>query len=116
MEMLTDNINTFSPFVPLSEKELKATDCARDIIREVRQIPCTKCDYCAEVCPKNIPISEIFSVYNKYLSAKITRKEAKENMPKDKSTAGECIKCGACENICPQGITIKQNLEKISKL
>lgn len=116
MEMLTDNINTFSPFVPLSEKELKATDCARDIIREVRQIPCTKCDYCAEVCPKNIPISEIFSVYNKYLSAKITRKEAKENMPKDKSAAGECIKCGACENICPQGITIKQNLEKISKL
>ena len=41
-----------------------------------------------------------------------TQKEAKENMQKDKSTAGECIKCGACENICPQGITIKQNLEK----
>ena len=116
MAMMQDNINTFSPFVPLNQKELDATDRARQIIREVRQIPCTKCNYCAEVCPKNIPISEIFSSYNKYLAAKITSREAKESFPKDRATASDCIKCGSCERVCPQTISIKKYIEKIAKM
>lgn len=116
MEMMNDNLKTFSPFVPLSDDELKTTDRVREIIREVRQIPCTKCNYCAEVCPKNIPISEYFSTYNKVLSAKITEKEAKDSFPKTGGTPSDCIKCGKCEKICPQNIGIKEHIEKISKM
>ena len=116
MNMMQDNIKSFTDFVPFSQEEYEATDRVREIIREARQVPCTRCNYCAEVCPKNIPISELFSVYNKYLSAKITAGEAKESFPKDKSTAGDCIKCGKCEKICPQNIEIKQHIEKISKM
>lgn len=116
MDMMQDNINSFADFVPLNAKELEATDRAREIIREVRQIPCTACKYCAEVCPKDIPISELFSVYNQYLAAKITAGQAKESFPKDGSTAKDCIKCGKCENICPQSIDIRARLEKISKM
>lgn len=116
MDMIKDNIKTFSNFVPLSAEELKATDRVREIIREVRKIPCTKCDYCAEACPKSIPISELFAVYNQVMSAKITGKQAKELFPKDKPTASDCVKCGKCETICPQNIEIKQFLEKISKM
>ena len=116
MDMMTDNLNTFSPFVPFSDEEFEATDRVREIIREVRQVPCTKCNYCGEVCPKNIPISELFAVYNKYLAAKITSGDAKNEFPKDKPTAADCIKCGKCENVCPQNIEIRNQLEKIAKL
>jgi predicted aldo/keto reductase-like oxidoreductase len=116
MEMMMDNLNTFSPFVPFSEKEFEACDRVREIIREVSQIPCTACAYCTEVCPKNIPIPSLFATYNKVLSAQITSGEAKENFPKDKGQASDCIKCGKCEKICPQNIKIKDELEKIAKL
>lgn len=115
-EMMQDNINTFTDFVPLSKEELEATDRAREIIRKVRQIPCTKCSYCTEVCPKSIPIPELFSIYNDVMSAKITAVKAKESFPKDKPTAADCIKCGRCEKVCPQNIEIRQHLEKISKM
>ena len=115
MDMMTDNINTFSPFIPLNDDELKATDKAREIIREVRQIPCTKCNYCAEVCPKNIPISDIFYSYNKFLAAKITRDKAKEEFPANRPSAADCIKCSKCESVCPQNISIRDYLEKIAK-
>lgn len=115
MDMMQDNINTFTDFVPLSREEVKATDRAREIIREVRQIPCTRCSYCAEVCPKQIPIPELFSVYNRVLSAKITRGQAKASFPKEGGRAGDCIKCGMCETICPQSIQIREKLETLSK-
>ena len=115
MDMMKDNISTFSPFIPLNGDELKATDKAREIIREVRQIPCTKCNYCAEVCPKNIPISDIFYSYNKFLAAKITRDKAKEEFPANRPSAADCIKCSKCESVCPQSISIRDYLEKIAK-
>ncbi len=116
MDMIKDNINTFKNFVPLKKEEIKATDKAREIIRLSRQIPCTKCNYCAEVCPKNIPISELFACYNNYLLAKTTAEETRDSFPKDRATALDCIKCGKCEKICPQNIVIKEHLEKIGKL
>ena len=114
MEMLNDNISSFSDFKSFTEAEFKATDRVREIIREVRQIPCTGCRYCTEVCPKNISIPDIFSAYNKYLAAKITKAEAKDSFPKE-HPATECIKCGKCEKNCPQNIDIRGQLEEISK-
>lgn len=116
MDMMQDNINTFSDFVPFSKEEYEATDRVREIIRKVRQIPCTGCNYCTEVCPEGIPIPELFSIYNKVLAAKITSGQAKETFPKDKASASACIKCGKCEKVCPQSIDIRQQIEKISKM
>ena len=115
-DMVKENVNTFLNFTPLNADEIRATDKARAIIREVRQIPCTACGYCTEVCPKKIPIPELFRSYNKVLAAKITRQEAKESFPKDKPSASECISCGKCESVCPQGIDIRKKLEKIAKI
>ena len=115
MEMMTDNISYMKDFVPLSEAERKATDRVREIIREEKQIKCTKCNYCAEVCPKNIPISGIFEAYNGFLSAKTTKADAKENLPESECGAGDCISCGACEKICPQNIEIREHLKKIAE-
>ena len=114
-EMMEDNIKTFTIFKPFGEKEFEAADKAREVIREVRQVPCTKCNYCADVCPVKIPISGIFTAYNSVLAAKKTRSQAKEDLPDNAKTAAECIKCGECEKVCPQHINIRENLEKTVK-
>ena len=116
MDMMTSNINTMYPFVPLNEQELAATDKVRGIIREYNQIPCTKCRYCAEVCPKNVPIADLFAAYNEYALAKVTKKEAKAAFEAFDVKASDCIECGMCEGICPQSITIRDNLKKLAKM
>jgi predicted aldo/keto reductase-like oxidoreductase len=116
MEMMESNIRTMHPFVPLNDAELAATDKAREIIRQYNQIPCTKCRYCAEVCPKNVPIADLFVVYNEYALAKVTKKETKAGLNSFDVKAGDCIECGKCEKICPQNIEIREKLKKLKKL
>ena len=105
-----------TPAVFKTEEELKATDKAREIIRQYKQIPCTKCRYCAEVCPKSVPISELFAAYNEYALAHITKKEAARLMSEYEVKATDCIECGACEEICPQNIDIREKLKMLAKI
>jgi predicted aldo/keto reductase-like oxidoreductase len=116
MDMLRSNVKTMSPFIPLNQKELDATDRVRKIIREYRQIPCTKCRYCAEVCPKNVPIADLFAVYNEHALARLSKKEAGEKISAFDVKATDCIQCGKCEKICPQGIEIREKLKGLGKL
>ena len=115
IEMMNDNISTMRDFLPLDAQELAATDRAREIIREVNQIGCTKCNYCAEVCPQKLKISEIFTAYNGFVAARITRAEAKDALPSEGGSAADCIGCGKCESVCPQGIEIRKHLAVIAK-
>ena len=111
--MMEDNINTFSDFVPFNEEEYRAVEKVRSVIRKFKQIPCTACNYCADVCPVKIPISKIFGVYNGYLSASYSLDHVKGQLPSDKSCA-DCIKCEGCKKVCPQNIDISKRLEEIS--
>ena len=88
----------------------------REIVRRVNQIPCTKCNYCAEVCPAAIPISQVFTVHNNLVSAKISRGEAKQEISKCREKMSECIKCKVCEATCPQSIKISEELERVDKI
>ena len=116
MEMMEANVKTMYPFVPLNEKELAATDRAREIIRKYRQIPCTKCRYCAEVCPMSVPIADMFAVYNEYALAKATRRETSAALSEFEVKPTDCIECGECEKICPQSIDIRERLKKLAKI
>ena len=116
MDMMESNIGTMYPFVPLSESELAATDKAREIIRRYNQIACTKCRYCREVCPKSIPIDELFAEYNEYALAHVSKKEASQRLSKFDVKASDCIECGKCEKICPQSIDIRNKLKKLAKM
>ncbi len=115
LDMIKDNIATMRNPEPLSDEEYAATDKIRGIIRRANRIGCTGCNYCAEVCPKDIRISEIFSAYNKFVSAEITRSAAKSLLPAEGGMAGDCIGCGSCEGVCPQGIEVRERLAVIAK-
>ena len=78
-EMIRDNVNAMDGFVPFTNEQMSLFDKAREIILQTRQIGCTSCNYCVNVCPKNIAIPTIFKEYNRYLSNKATFGEAKEN-------------------------------------
>ena len=116
MDMMMSNIATMHPFVPLNEEELLATDRARDIIRQYNQIPCTKCRYCAEVCPVDMPIADMFAVYNDYALAHVSRDDTKERLAAFLVKPADCIDCGRCEEICPQSINIRERVKKLTKL
>jgi predicted aldo/keto reductase-like oxidoreductase len=51
----------------LSREELDQILAAGKVLCEKVLIPCTACDYCS-VCPQEIPIPKIFSIYNHFQS------------------------------------------------
>ena len=114
--MMQENIKTMHPFIPLNAEEIATTDRVREIIRKYKQIPCTKCKYCAEVCPKHIPIADMFAIYNEYAVARATYKDTKTQLSTFDIKASDCIECGKCENICPQTIAIREKLKKLAKM
>lgn len=115
MDMMKDNVKTMLDFKPFDEKEFDAVSKVREIIRQEKMVSCTKCRYCMDVCPENIPIPDMFGEYNKCLAAKVSKGKTKENLPDGGIKALDCIKCHKCENVCPQKIEISNVLEQMTK-
>jgi predicted aldo/keto reductase-like oxidoreductase len=116
MEMIKDNIKTFKNFVPIADKDMEVFSKLREVIRKVKQLPCTKCNYCAQPCVANVQISELFSVYNSFIGARISRTQTKEKLAVHRDSLANCIKCGKCESNCPQNIKIRDELKKIERI
>ncbi len=116
MEMVRENTETFANFVPIRQEELPVFAKVREIIRKKKLLPCTKCNYCTEVCPSHIPIPTLFAIYNELAGAKISRMEAGEKLAPYREKIEACIQCGRCEGNCPQSIQIREKLEKIGEM
>ncbi len=118
LAQMEDNLSYMKEFTSLSEAEAATIQKAQQALREIPLIPCTTCNYCAKVCPKNIGISGSFTAMN-YLTLYGSR-EAALHQEKwlvgghGKKRASECIKCGQCEQACPQHIAIRKELERVA--
>ena len=116
LEMLGDNVKTMWNFKGFDAKQRETIEKAREVFSSLPSIPCTKCDYCAKVCPMDIGISGTFAAMNTLLLygnetiAKDRYKALVTN--KGRKNPEKCIKCGKCEEACPQHIEIRSNLEK----
>ena len=116
MEQVRENVNIASQAKPgiLKEEDLQLIKRVREEYQKLRPIPCTLCNYC-QPCPAEIPIPEIFQIYNDGFSFDQMEK-ARRNYQvgiKDEVKANHCVECGQCESLCPQGIPIRFWLKKV---
>lgn len=116
LEMLGDNVKTMWNFKGFDAKQRETIEKAREVFSSLPSIPCTKCDYCAKVCPMDIGISGTFAAMNTLLlygNESIAKDRYKALViNKGRKNPEKCIKCGKCEEACPQHIEIRSNLEK----
>ena len=131
MEHLKDNLLSYCPLVPLSDKEMRYLD---DVVAQkivgLENIPCNDCKYCMP-CPYGVDIPAIFVHYNKCknegsLPMGVGDSEYREHrrqylisldrvVPRDRQP-DHCIQCGQCEPHCPQNIRIPRELRKIDEM
>lgn len=113
-EQMSDNLNSLTDFVPMTDTELKICKNTADLINKAEIIPCTGCDYCAD-CPKGVKISTVFSVYNSYKNGTATLEQSRSEYNKISVNAEECVACGKCKSHCPQSIDIPKMLSTIKE-
>ncbi|XHR30669.1 MAG: aldo/keto reductase [Chthoniobacteraceae bacterium] len=129
MEHLQDNLRTYSPLVPLSDKEQQMLVGVAKTMLEFKNINCTNCQYCMP-CPYGVNIPGMFMHYNKCLNEGNFPSQAQDQnyqkarqaflLGMDRSVpklrqANHCIGCGKCVPACPQGIAIPRELRKIDQ-
>ena len=119
VEQMEDNLSYMKDFTGLNDSQKNTINRAREALAKIPVIPCTTCNYCAKVCPKEIGISGTFTAMN-YLTLYGDKAAAQhqENWlvgGHGRKKAAECIKCGKCEQVCPQHISIREELVKAGK-
>ncbi len=100
---------------PMNEYELKLLAEAAKIIREATAVGCTGCGYCLSHCPREIPISDCFQLYNEYSVYPRHQWKVVPAYQKLSAKASDCIGCGSCESNCPQKLPIPQYLKDVAK-
>lgn len=114
IEQMSDNLNSLTDFVPMTDTELKICKNTADLINKADIIPCTGCDYCAD-CPKGVKISTVFSVYNRYKNGTVTLEQNRSEYNKISVNAEKCVACEKCKSHCPQSIDIPRMLSTIKE-
>ena len=117
LEQMEQNIATWKAYEPLSGDDLAALEHAQRTLAEMIDNPCTSCQYCMKVCPKDIKIAQIMESLNR---AAIYGVENGKNWygfnTSEGQKADDCIQCFSCEAACPQQIEIVGKLEKAAEM
>ena len=115
MAMMEDNLSFMEDFRPLNEEENAAIEKVCSLFRSRNLIPCTACRYCAEVCPQNIHIADLFACTNSLKLFHNWNSIYYYNVhTRDSGKPADCLKCGLCEDICPQHLSIRELLQNVA--
>lgn len=127
MDHLHDNLRSFCPLVPLTEKQTAFLHEVAGIIASYPTVPCNECQYCMP-CPYGLDIPAVFAHYNKCVNeGQVPDSPEAENYAEarrrflvgyDRSVpklrqASHCVGCGKCVGHCPQKIDIPGEMARI---
>lgn len=131
MDVLQENVETFSPLDPCSEKENELMEKMADTMNGVPVIPCTDCKYCMP-CPFGVDIPGNFAVYNKAVNDGVLPLPEKSSADyqdkvdkvaamfkdglKKKEWATKCTDCENCLPKCPQQIRIPNQMSRLVEI
>lgn len=117
---MQDNLSYMRTFETLTHAQRATIERAQHELAKIPLIPCTRCNYCAKVCPNEIGISGTFTAMNMhtlYGDLETAKKERTWQVDRHgKRPADDCIKCGRCEQACPQHIKIRDELARSIEL
>lgn len=117
---MQDNLSYMRTFEILTDAQRATIERAQHELAKIPLIPCTRCNYCAKVCPNEIGISGTFTAMNMhtlYGDLETAKKERTWQVDRHgKRPADDCIKCGRCEQACPQHIKIRDELARSIEL
>lgn len=117
---MQDNLSYMRAFETLTDAQRATIERAQHELAKIPLIPCTRCNYCAKVCPNEIGISGTFTAMNMhtlYGDLETAKKERTWQVDRHgKRPADDCIKCGRCEQACPQHIKIRDELARSIEL
>lgn len=117
---MQDNLSYMRTFETLTDAQRATIERAQHELAKIPLIPCTRCNYCAKVCPNEIGISGTFTAMNMhtlYGDLETAKKERTWQVDRHgKRPADDCIKCGRCEQACPQHIKIRDELARSIEL
>ena len=129
MEHLRDNLLTYSPFEPLSERETATLKRSLEIFVTQENIRCTACGYCMP-CPYGVDIPAVFTHYNycvddehipkgernaEYEKARRAFLVGHDRSVPELRQAMRCTGCNTCTPHCPQEIAIPEELARLGK-
>ena len=131
MAHVEDNIHTFSPLDPCTDREKEILAQIADGMNGYPTIPCTACSYCMP-CPYGVNIPGNFSYYNEMVNTKLLPLPEKSSPDYKKSLstfqkgykkalskkewADKCMDCEVCLKKCPQQIRIPNQMARIVEL
>lgn len=119
-DQVIQNAKSLKTPVIFTDTEFQLVLEANQIIESVQAIGCTNCGYCLDVCPKQIPINDIFTLLNhETKNRRLINRNGKifyRMNTNGKGKASSCIKCGKCEDICSQRLSIREYLNDAAKI
>lgn len=115
-EQVRDNIQTMTPFVPLTPEDKALLQRAVQLYLKSRTVPCTACRYCMD-CPAGVDIPLMFQIFNQF---KMTENAAAARdafaAAGEEKQAAHCVVCRKCTQHCPQLIDIPARLQEVDTL
>lgn len=129
VEHIQDNLRTYSPWEPLSERELSVLEQALKLFVTQENIRCTGCAYCTP-CPYGVDIPGVFTHYNNCVDDRYIPKGERNAdyetarraflVGYDRSVpelmqAMRCTGCNQCTPRCPQEINIPEEMGRLSR-
>ncbi|MBQ9574918.1 MAG: aldo/keto reductase [Synergistaceae bacterium] len=119
IQQMRDNLSYMKGFTHLTDEQRKVIQAASEELARIPVVPCTTCNYCSKVCPKDIGISgsfgalNMYTLYGNYDLAK--NREYFDVVIQGHKKAAECVHCGRCEGVCPQHIEIRKELKRVAE-